>query len=877
MRSKANQYQSSAPPASRAAGAGLAALIALCAAGRAMAASPGAGQAAAPAQPAATQHAQVEFNTNFLSPQTRAGIDVTRFQKGNPILPGEYRVDLFLNGRALGRTSITVKPGQDPDRGRVCMTRALLDQVGLDWSRLDPAALKTFENPAACAVLEELLPDARAELDTGELRLNLALPQAALRRAPRGYVSPELWDSGVTGGLLNYTLNAYRSQAGGVTTKSAYLGLNAGFNVADWHVRHQGSESWQSGPSGSSNSYQSVSTYVERELPAIMGRLTLGDGNTIGTLFDTQPFRGIRLASDDRMLPDSQRGYAPVVRGIAETNARVTIRQGGIVLYDTPVPPGPFVIDDLYPTGYGGDLNVSITEGDGRVRTFTVPYASVPQLLRPDSHRYSLTAGTLRNTRQSSTPKLLEATYQRGLNNWLTGYGGVQASNRYAAALGGVALGTPAGALSLDYTHARTRLPGADKLSGSALRASYSKTFESTGSSVSFAAYRFASRGYLGIADAMRTIEAAERGLPTDTIARPRTRLSLSLSQPLGQRWGQLYLSGFAQNYWNGQSRDVQFQAGYSNQIGTVGYAISAARTRTQFGRMDNQIMLSLSIPLGKPTGRMANLTTNLTHDASGTAVQSMLSGTVGENNQFNYGATASHGPGDAGTSGTLNGQYIGSQAMVMAGYGIGRGYNNLSAGVSGSIVAHPEGVTLSPYATDTVAVVAAAPEAAGARVMGYPGVVLDARGYAVLPYLTPYRINEVAIDPNGISPDVELKTTSQQVAPRAGAITVLRYATATGRAVLIDASLPGGQTLPFGADVTDGQGNVAGSVGQAGRIYARLPGDEASLTVRWGQAQGEQCTMHVALPPAKRPADPSTGIERLKLACVPGGTGVTK
>jgi len=95
---------------------------------------------------------------------------------------------------------------------------------------------------------------------------------------------------------------------------------------------------------------------------------------------------------------------------------------------------------------------------------------------------------------------------------------------------------------------------------------------------------------------------------------------------------------------------------------------------------------------------------------------------------------------------------------------------------------------------------------------------------------------------------------------------------------VLIDASLPGGQTLPFGADVTDGEGNVVGSVGQAGRIYARLPGDETSLTVRWGQARNEQCTMRVALPPAKRPAaGSSTGIQRLRLACVPGETGVTK
>ncbi|MCT6957964.1 fimbria/pilus outer membrane usher protein, partial [Salmonella enterica] len=83
------------------------------------------------------------------------------------------------------------------------------------------------------------------------------------------------------------------------------------------------------------------------------------------------------------MLPDSMRGYAPTVRGVAETNAKVTVRQNGVVLYETTVAPGPFTISDLYATGYGGDLAVTVTEADGRVRSFAVPYASVPQLLRP--------------------------------------------------------------------------------------------------------------------------------------------------------------------------------------------------------------------------------------------------------------------------------------------------------------------------------------------------------------------------------------------------------------------------------------------------------------------------------------------------------------
>ena len=69
--------------------------------------------------------------------------------------------------------------------------------------------------------------------------------------------------------------------------------------------------------------------------------------------------------------------------------ARVTVRQRGVLLDDVSVAPGPFVLNDLFPTGYGGDLNVTITEADGRTREFIVPFAANANLLRPGHSRYS--------------------------------------------------------------------------------------------------------------------------------------------------------------------------------------------------------------------------------------------------------------------------------------------------------------------------------------------------------------------------------------------------------------------------------------------------------------------------------------------------------
>ena len=50
----------------------------------------------------------------------------------------------------------------------------------------------------------------------------------------------------------------------------------------------------------------------------------------------------------------------PVVRGVANTNAKVSIKQNGYTIYQITVPAGPFVINDLYASGYSGDLTVEI-------------------------------------------------------------------------------------------------------------------------------------------------------------------------------------------------------------------------------------------------------------------------------------------------------------------------------------------------------------------------------------------------------------------------------------------------------------------------------------------------------------------------------------
>lgn len=106
----------------------------------------------------------------------------------------------------------------------------------------------------------------------------------------------------------------------------------------------------------------------------------VGESATTGDVFDSIDFRGAQLASDDNLYPNSMKGFAPVIRGIALSNARVTVKQSGYIIYQTYVSPGPFEIRDLYSMTSSGDLTVLVTEADGRIHQFSVPYSAVPIL-----------------------------------------------------------------------------------------------------------------------------------------------------------------------------------------------------------------------------------------------------------------------------------------------------------------------------------------------------------------------------------------------------------------------------------------------------------------------------------------------------------------
>lgn len=852
---------------------------------------------ASPVDPAAPSPA-LNFDQEFFPSASGQKVDLSRFEKDGIVVPGTYRGDIFVNKGWRARTDILMRGVAGKESAQPCFDAATLTSWGVDLHKVathtQPGQVPSRPIPATgefCGAIGDYIPGAVAEFDSNEQSLSLSVPQIYTLRNARGYVDPSQWDAGINAGVFNYNSNVYRSSRNGRAQTSAYVGINASLDLGSWHLVHQGSGTWTEHGGAS---YQNSATYAQHDIPDWKAQAAAGEIYTAGDIFDSVRLRGARLYADQRMLPSSEQGFAPIVRGVASSNAKVQVKQRGYLIYETMVAPGPFVIDDLFPTGYGGDLDVEVQEADGRIERFTVPFSAVPQLLRPGQSTWEVDIGKISEGRSLNTPFMAQATYRRGITNNVTAYGGANFATAYHAILAGAALNTNIGAFSADLTQGRNKVPGQKGTTGLSLRVAYNKNIVATGTNFAVAAYRYSTSGFVSLNDSVAMRDAVARGQNGNIVARQRSRVDASVYQTLGNRGGQVYFSGSASNYWNQSGRQVSFSAGYSNQWKSLSYSFSAQRTRdtaayyvptsnvgpidnipgvsTPVGRpafstrRDTTLFFTVSLPLG--VGERAPMFNAMASrsDLSGASSQAGISGTAGNDGRFNYNASLAHSPGQS--SGSLSSQYSGSNANLSAGYSQGHGYRQASAGASGAVVVHGGGITLSPPTGDTIGLIYA-PDAAGAGINSSRGSRVDSRGYGVMPYLTPYQLNTVVLDPKGTSTDVELESTTQNVAPRAGSVVLLKYKTQAGRSLLIDSGLEDGTPIPFGADVLDENGNSVGVAGQASRVFVRGVEKSGTLTVRWGDAANDSCHIQVDLPPQAK--GKHMDYEKFQLLCTQG------
>ncbi|MEG0210069.1 MULTISPECIES: fimbria/pilus outer membrane usher protein [Hafnia] len=819
----------------------------------------------------AAENSQYTFDESlFLGGDFGKGLK--RFNADNNTPAGKYSVDIYLNGRFIQRDSVDFVNNSAQKESEPCLSREFYVQSGVNESALpqgDELAKRQCKSP------EALLKGASWSFDQPRLRLDLYIPQALLTRSPRDAVPVESWDAGESLMFLNYSTNYYQSRyrsGSGGTSQYGFLGLKSGINLGLWQLRQQSSATYSQSPSRSRYQWQSLQTYMQRPIAALDSNLMIGQSYSGGSLFGSMAYNGVKLETDQRMWPQSRRGYAPEIRGTAQTNARVVVSQNGRTIYETNVPQGPFVIDDLSSTHYEGDLKVEIIEADGRSSTFTVPFSAVPDSMRPGVSRYNAVVGRARD--YGDTQNLFgDFTYERGISNSFTGNLGLRIADDYQAILAGGVWSHWLGAFGLNTTWSHAQIDDNQSQSGWRVQASYSRTFDYTGTNVALAGYRYSTEGYRELSDVLGERASKKHGsnnvFKSDTLNQ-RNQFTAMINQSLGD-YGSLYLSGSVMDYYDNQSRNTQLQVGYSNSWKNISYNLAISRqqsvyrnqidmdgseqgrSRSYLGNTENLITLTFSIPLSFG-GRDNYISTSLSHaDSSGNSGQTSVSGMLDDAGTLNYSVYAGYQQNresQAGSTknwganlqknsafGTLNGSYSASSD-----------YTQWGVGGRGAAVIHRGGITLGPYLSETFGLVEAK-GAKGALVKNGQGARIDSNGYAIVPSLTPYRYNTISLDPKGINKHTELKSTQSRVIPYAGAAVKASFDTLSGYGVLIKAKINGTEALPMGASVLDDQNNVVGMSGQASLIYARVRERQGILTVKWGDSPQEMCRVSYVLP----------------------------
>ncbi|EBX9478252.1 fimbrial biogenesis outer membrane usher protein [Salmonella enterica subsp. enterica serovar Abony] len=795
--------------------------------------------------------------------------DLSAFEEGIGQMPGTYRVDVIVNKSSAGVHDVNFVMQKDTTGNTTLQPCFSVDSLREFGIRTD--AFPNLAGHGDCANLAAI-PQASAEFAFERQQLRLSIPQAAVDSHARGYVAPERLDEGINALLLNYSFSGANTEARRgdmIDSDSYYLSLRPGLNIGPWRIRNY--STWNRNVNGDSadESWDSLYTYAQRNIIALKSQLTLGDSTAPSELFDSVPFRGVQLASDDDMLPDSLRGYAPVVRGIARTNAQVIIKQNGYTIYQSYVSPGAFEITDMYPTGSSGDLDVTIKEADGSEQHQTVAFASLPILQREGRLKYSVTSGQYRPYESDIDKKMFtQATLIYGLPAGFTVYGGGQFSQHYKSLLTGLGknLGE-LGAVSVDGTQAWSTQKDQDKESGQSWRIRYSKNILETGTNISISGYRYSTSGYYTLPEVLDTWRDDESQNNND---RRRNRAEFQLNQNIGEHFGSLSLTAMSEDYWNSDRQMRSIGVGYSNSWAGVTYNLNYSYNRNTTDTDSDKIYdedqvfsLSINVPLDRwLSNSYASYSLN-TSKRGDTSHNVGLNGSLLEDRNLNWNVQQSETNHGEGNGGYASLDYQGTYARLNTAYSYDHDQKRVNYGIEGGVVAHAHGVTLSQALGETSALVEA-PGAGGVTVSNQTGVRTDFRGYTVVPYVTPYRESTVSLDTATLPDGADVELTSKIITPTRGAIVRAHFDTRVGKRVLMTLTRSNGEAVPFGALVTDADNPSGSIVGDGGQVYLTGMANSGTARAKWGQGPNQQCQIHYRLPDAEA----TSGVVEMQTVC---------
>ncbi len=796
------------------------------------------------------------FDPDFLTtPSGEAlNVDLSAFEKSS-FIPGTYRVDIYLNDKYVNTQEILFYSDKNTHKLRPCFTDTELADYGIK-----PEYYSLPDQSGDCVDLSGI-PGADAEFKGNMNRLYLSMPQVAFDQKALDARQELLWDDGIPAVFTDYSFSGLHltNSNNNNTDDSFYLNLRSGVNLGSW--RYRNSSTWNK-RAGDHQKWESQLNYIERPLRSIKSNFLVGDNFSDSDVFDSVSFRGIKLWSDDQMYPQYAGIYAPVISGVATTDSTIEVYQNGYVIYRTNVPAGPYELSDVIPLNSGENLYVVRKGIDGSEFRSVVPFSSLNFMQRKSRYKYSITAAQYRMNNYGlsegtgNKTKFVQADAFYGLTGNTTIFGGVQVASRYQAYDAGIGMNIPVvGAIATDIMFTRAQPDAIDSMEGRVFRVRYSKSLEDTGTSISFAGYRYMSGDYLTMTD---MFDYYSGRADTSAYLMRKGQSELSVTQSLPDEFGTLNASVSRQTYntyYNNQEKSVDsYNIGYSNVFNRVSLSVNYAYYKNSLNRKnyrtdifeterhnDHVVSVNISIPL---EGRFKDqwITYGASYNKDGDFNNYVgVGGILPDDKNFSWNVQQGYGNKGNGNYGSVYGKYKGRYGDVNAGYSYKKDNRQISYGLNGSLVMSGYGATLSRPLGDTNGLVYT-PGAEGIHILNNPGVTTDGAGLAIVPNLIPYRNNSIRIDNLTLPENAEVETTIKEIYPTRGAVVLLDYKTALGTKILVTLRGEDGQLIPFGAYVKNDNDNDRAYVSNYGRLYLTGAKDNDDIGVTWGDKNQYNC-----------------------------------
>lgn len=785
----------------------------------------------------------VEFNTNIIDAKDRENIDLSRFEVANYILPGEYLLDIMLNGHLLpDQRLIKYVAIESEKNSRLCLAPDLVEKFDLIESV--HSSLTTWHDHQ-CLSLDQA-SEVATRYDQEKQTLTITIPQAWLNYRDQNWVPPSQWDEGVPGFLLDYNLlgSKFVPKEGANSTNFSSYGTT-GVNMGAWRLRGDYQYTNSHSSKGQRNDQFTWSqVYLYRAIPALSAKLSGGQTYLNSDIFDSFRFAGVSLNSDQRMLPPSLRGYAPQVTGIAKTNARVVISQNNRIIYQANVPPGPFVIQDLSEAVQGA-LDVRIEEENGGVTSYQVSTATIPFLTRKGTVRFKNALGKPTEGRNNHAidPAFYSGEVSWGIFNNMSLYGGLISTNGdYQAQALGLGQNLQSfGAISLDVTRSAASIPNHDRQTGYSIRANYAKRFDATGSQITFAGYRFSEKTFLSLNQFLDKVSG-------NTYSRDdKQTYTITANQYVPWPDITLYLSATHKIYWNDAStNNYSLSASKIFDIGQlkgISTTLSASKLKYRY-EDENQMFLSFSLPLS--AGQQISY--DAQQSSSGGFSQAVSYYNSQDINNTWRVSAGGNSPDIQKGNGVFRGNYQHNTPYGQFGLNgsvKNNDYRSLSGNWYGSFTATQYGAALHQNSAGDEPRMMLAAGVKGIPINNGSGVTNN-YGIAVVNGVSSYQSSDVWIDVNNLPDNVEVYSSVVSKTLTEGAIGYRKIRAIKGQQLMAVIRLQDGSFPPLGSVVTDDSTGIeSGLIGDGGMAYLAGISAEKKLTVRWGE--NNQC--HIQVP----------------------------